>query len=143
MLRAVFFEDLAALIGILIAAIGMALHQVTGSAVWDALASIGVGVLLGVVALFLIGRNMDLLAGEGAPPLVVGRVLSGLLEQADVERVRCVRLGAIVDALDARPEVSKAVVTLSRPGDDTALGAEPLPHWYLRAGDCWLVTSWP
>src|SRR3954449_7815979 len=42
----VFFEDSAALIGIVLAATGVALHQITGDRVWDALASICIGLLL-------------------------------------------------------------------------------------------------
>jgi len=56
----VFAEDAAALVGNLIAAAGIALHQATGSWVPDAIAAISICVLLGLVALQLAaGRGLD------------------------------------------------------------------------------------
>src|SRR4051794_10513360 len=85
-LRAVFFEDSAALLGILIAATGIALHQVTGSSVPDAVGSIGVGLLLGVVAVVLIDRNRRVLVGEAVPGDAPALGLGFLLDQPEGDR---------------------------------------------------------
>jgi cation diffusion facilitator family transporter len=66
--RAVFAEDGAALTGNVIAATGIALQQATGSATPDALASIGIGLILGTVAVFLVERNRDFLVGQEVSP---------------------------------------------------------------------------
>jgi cation diffusion facilitator family transporter len=66
--RAVFAEDAAGLAGNMLAATGIALHQATGSAVPDAVAAIGIGLLLGTVAVFLVERNRDFLVGEEVAP---------------------------------------------------------------------------
>ncbi len=65
--KTVAFEDTAALIGILIAALGITLHAVTGNGLYDGLASISIGVLLVVVAISLgSGAKHDLI-GEALP----------------------------------------------------------------------------
>ncbi len=90
--RAVFFEDAAALVGILIAATGIGLHQITGSPVPDAVGSILVGVLLAVVAVVLIDRNRRFLVGQIADPRLNDAAIRALLELPEVDRVTELRL---------------------------------------------------
>jgi cation diffusion facilitator family transporter len=66
--KAALFEDTAAMIGLVLAAAGLALRQLTGSGVWDAAASMAIGVLLIVVAVRLGLDSRDLLIGRAADP---------------------------------------------------------------------------
>ncbi|WP_291055895.1 cation diffusion facilitator family transporter [Herbiconiux sp.] len=86
-LRSVFFEDTAALIGLVIAATGIGLHQATGDPVWDALGSIAIGVLLGGVALLLISRNRRYLLGAQPSEQFRDRMGRALLAHPEIERV--------------------------------------------------------
>ena len=86
-LRAVFAEDAAALIGLLIAGAGIAAHQITGSAVPDAVGSILVGVLLAVVAVVLINRNRNFLVGQAINPALRREILGQLLGHPDIDRI--------------------------------------------------------
>jgi cation diffusion facilitator family transporter len=65
--KAVAFEDSAALVGLVLAALGLFLEQVTGSAVWDGVSAIAIGVLLVVVAGSLAKVNLSLLIGQAVP----------------------------------------------------------------------------
>lgn len=89
--RAVFAEDSAALIGIVIAFTGILLHEVTGAVVWDAVGSILVGVLLGVVAVVLIDRNRQFLTGEPGSPRIREALTARLADYPEVAEVRFLR----------------------------------------------------
>jgi cation diffusion facilitator family transporter len=66
--KTVLFEDSAAVTGLLVALVGLVLSQVTGSHVFDALASILIGCLLAVIAYALWRDTRGLLIGEAALP---------------------------------------------------------------------------
>ncbi len=86
-LRAVFAEDAAALVGLLIALLGVLLHDLTGVAAFDAIGSILVGLLLGVVALVLIDRNRRFLVGQTVPKQMYDVIRAELLSHPSIERV--------------------------------------------------------
>jgi cation diffusion facilitator family transporter len=62
----VLFEDSAAMVGLLVAAVGIGLAHMTHMPVFDAGASIVIGVILLVLALFLARETKNLLIGESA-----------------------------------------------------------------------------
>lgn len=64
---AVFFEDGAACLGVVIALAAIGLSHATGDARWDAVGSIVIGLLLGALAIWLIARNQMLLVGPSIP----------------------------------------------------------------------------
>jgi cation diffusion facilitator family transporter len=91
-LRAVFAEDAAALIGLVIAAVGIAAHQISGSPIPDAIGSILVGLLLGVVGIVLIDRNRRFLVGQSVPPKLRKETIAVLTSYDEVDRVTYLRM---------------------------------------------------
>ncbi|HEY2556465.1 MAG TPA: cation diffusion facilitator family transporter [Diaminobutyricibacter sp.] len=153
-LRAVFAEDSAALIGLVIAFAGVLTHQLTGDAVYDAIGSILVGVLLAIVAIILIDRNRRFLIGEPASDAVTDSVLTVLLERPEIEKVTYLHLefvgperftliaavdlagddpesdvaadlAAVEHDLEQSPYLARAVLTLSRPGAQALVPEHP------------------
>jgi cation diffusion facilitator family transporter len=112
-LRAVFAEDSAALIGLVIAAAGLAAHQLTGSSVPDAAGSILVGALLAVVAVVLINRNRRFIVGEEADPRVRSAAIQALLGTQEVARVTYLRLEFV------GPRMLFLIGDVDLTGDDT------------------------
>jgi cation diffusion facilitator family transporter len=82
--RAVFAEDAAAVAGNVIAGAGIALEQLTGSPVPDAVAALLIGVILAYVALELTRRNADFLIGRRAPPNIEAQVRQTILGRRGV-----------------------------------------------------------
>lgn len=66
--KTVLYEDTAALTGLLLAFGGIGLHHVTGSSLWDGLASVAIGALLAAIAYFLGRTNKGLLIGRQTEP---------------------------------------------------------------------------
>src|SRR5215467_10464320 len=112
-LRAVFAEDSAALVGLVIAAAGLGAHELTGSPVPDSVGSILVGLLLGVVAVVLINNNRRYLIGEEADPRVRAAAIQALLDEPEVARVTYLRLEVV------GPRMVSVVGDVDLTGDDT------------------------
>ena len=85
--KTVAVEDSAALVGLALAFGGVALHQVTGSSLPDAAASLAIGALLVVVAVILIRADKDLLIGQAAQPEVRRGIVALLESQPEVTAV--------------------------------------------------------
>ena len=66
--KVALFEDSAAVLGLVIAALGVGLSQLTGAPAWDGGASIAIGVLLVILAVKLSLDSKDLLIGRAASP---------------------------------------------------------------------------
>ena len=78
----VLFEDSAAMLGLIVAFIGIWLGEVTGYLLWDGIASIVIGVILAVTAAWLAYETKGLLIGESASTEIVNGI-SELAKSSD------------------------------------------------------------
>jgi cation diffusion facilitator family transporter len=85
--KTVLYEDSAALTGLLFAFLGIALTQLTGSPVWDGIASLLIGLLLVLVAYLLGTTNKNLLIGQQADRRLVSAIRQRLAEAPEVDEV--------------------------------------------------------
>ena len=109
--KMVVFEDTAALVGIGIAAAGIALHQVTGASFWDPAASIVIGVLLIGVAVWMARDVGGLLVGSAAHPeerAAIERVLEAHPDIVEVRELLTMALGPNALLVAARVDLNDA-----------------------------------
>ncbi|MEU6371057.1 cation diffusion facilitator family transporter [Streptomyces sp. NPDC046931] len=125
-LRTVLAEDSTAVLGVILAIAGMALHMATGNVVWEASASLAIGVLLVYVA-YRLGRDArDQLIGQAADPELSDRIRALLKAQPEIDSVEALltmQLGLdsllvaarvdLVPGLDSE-EVEEAAVRIKR-----------------------------
>ena len=83
----IFGEDIAALVGLALALVAVLATWATGNAVYDALGSIAIGVLLIVVAVLVAIEVKALLVGQGVEPEVRREMVAFLEGQPPVKRV--------------------------------------------------------
>lgn len=83
----VLFEDCAAMAGIVVAFIGVWLTSITHNPLWDAGASVVIGLILAVVAILLAIETKGLLIGESADPEVIKDIRFILDHQPEVLHV--------------------------------------------------------
>lgn len=92
----VLFEDSAAMLGLIVAFIGIGLGQYLGDPIWDAVASIAIGVILAVTAALLAFESKGLLIGEGADREVV-KGIRRIIEQErgvlDINEILTMHMG--------------------------------------------------
>ncbi|MCI4351754.1 MAG: cation diffusion facilitator family transporter, partial [Thermoplasmata archaeon] len=86
-LPVVLLEDFAALVGLALAAIGIALNVITGDPRYDAAAGVAIGALLGVVAALLAVEMKSLLIGEAASPEDLAAIRAAIVNGPEIDRL--------------------------------------------------------
>jgi cation diffusion facilitator family transporter len=143
--KTVFYEDSAALIGLVLAFAGVWLHELTGSALYDGIASLLIAALLAGIAYLLARTNKDLLVGSQADPRLVRAIAAWLGSRPEVEGLAdlmtqrigtdrvlvCARLD-FVDTLSAQ-DVEQAALGMDRAlreefSDVAEVFLEPVPR---------------
>lgn len=84
---AVLLEDSAAMLGLLLALLGIFLAQTLNLPILDAVASIGIGIVLSAVAIWLAYEAKGLLIGESAHPETVEKIRHIVNNDANVSNV--------------------------------------------------------
>jgi cation diffusion facilitator family transporter len=134
-LPVILLEDLAALLGLVLALFGVTLTLVTGDGRWDAVGSAAIGLLLVAVAAVLAVEMKSLLLGEAATPEAVRAIEAALVGEgvSSIIHMKTLHLGpeellvaakiavpptesaaAVADAIDAAEVRVRAAVPIAR-----------------------------
>ncbi len=110
--KTVAFEDTAALIGLVLAAVGITLHRLTGQGFWDGAASVAIGVLLVAVAYALGQQNKRALIGEALPEEAQEAIRRTIVESPGID--------SLVEMLTMRMSPNEVLVAARVDLDDTS-----------------------
>ncbi|MFF3504048.1 cation diffusion facilitator family transporter [Streptomyces sp. NPDC003247] len=113
-LPVVLLEDLGALVGLILALLGVGLTLATGDSVWDGIGTVCIGVLLVVIALVLAAETKSLLLGESAGVEDVRKIETAIVDGDTVTRVIHMR------TLHLGPEELLVAAKIAVRHDDTA-----------------------
>jgi len=132
----VYAEDSIDVIGAALALVALTLHQVTGSGIPDAIATILIGLLLGVVAWRLADRNRSLLTHQAVPDRYTARLrerLDATPEVLGVGDIVAVYLGPgeVLVAADVRLAQCDVAATLARLREQVMADAPQIRRLYL------------
>ena len=121
--RAVVVEDTAALIGVLIAAIGLTISEITGSGTADAVASLLIGLLLAVTAFGLARPLAEFLVGRSLPEeqlKIIRDTITASPAVAEIRSIQAVYTGPeeVIVAAKIRPAEQLNAPELAQAMDD-------------------------
>ena len=83
----IFGEDLAALLGLVFALLAVVATMITGNPVWDAIGTLGIGVLLIVVAIFVAVEIKAMLIGQSVEPATRDAIHAFIVARPEVGQV--------------------------------------------------------
>ncbi|MFI5729389.1 cation diffusion facilitator family transporter [Kribbella sp. NPDC051587] len=140
-LPVILLEDFAALTGLVLALIGVALTLITGNGIFDGLGSMAIGALLVAVAIFLAIEMKSLLLGESATREAQQKIVDAIEGTSGVQRlihIKTLHLGPeellVAAKLAVEPTTDSAVVAETINAAERAIrAAEPMSvHIYLE-----------
>lgn len=127
----VLVEDSAAMAGLIVALVGIYLSHQLGTAYYDGVAALLIGVILVVVALFLIYESKGLLMGESADPGLIRRIRAAVEDDGSVSAIHnllTMHLGPeevlLNMDIEFRPELDAAAVAMAIDRIEAAIQAE-------------------
>jgi cation diffusion facilitator family transporter len=113
-LPVVLLEDFGALVGLVLALVGVGLAVITGNGIWDGVGTLCIGVLLILIAIVLAAETKSLLLGESAGPDQVRRIEAAIVDGDTVTGIIHMR------TLHLGPEELLVAAKIAVQHDDTA-----------------------
>jgi zinc transporter 9 len=83
----VIFEDSIAVFGVVVALLSILLYKITGNFYWDAIGSIIIGVMLGIIAIILIAKNHSFLVEKTIPEDLRKKIIKLMEAEPSIEKV--------------------------------------------------------